>query len=202
MIERYFKIIASRDELRRELLAFDCWPQWWPDLRNVRIVETDGRRSIVDLRIAALGSATVQTTIEVDARQDSAIHFRQIRGWFKSYSGNYTFLPAPDGNGTTMRMVIEVDCGILVPKGMVYGKLAANLDGVAEALARRIDQRPDRLPASAPSNISPRAQTAYLREPQVAQSVRARTLVHAFITKRGWEVWIGGKPYRMKSVPW
>jgi carbon monoxide dehydrogenase subunit G len=206
MIQRYFKIVASREELRREVLAFDSWAQWWPGVQSVRVIDAERRRPVVELVVKAIAGATIQMTIEVDHSQENAIHFHQTRGWFRSYRGNYVFLPAPDGAGTTLKVSIEADGGLFVPRGMVYARLSESLEELGDALARRVSERsgslvegglstgPGVLPAGAAGHRGSAARRI------VRPKAGRRKLAHVFGTPRGWEVWIGGLPHLLKAM--
>ena len=117
MIQRYFKIAAPSDEIRQAMLAFETWPEWWPGVQTVKVLQTDQEKPVVALVIKTV--ATIQMTLQFDCRDVNAIRFRQTKGWFKSYQGEYMLLPAPDGTGTTVKITTELESGMMVPRSMV-----------------------------------------------------------------------------------
>jgi hypothetical protein len=201
MIQQYFKIVASRDQIMREILAFNAWPEWWPGVRTVQVIQADPVRPMIDLVVKTV--ATIQMTLQFDCSEPNAIRFRQTKGWFKSYQGEYTLLPTPDGTGTTVKITIELESGMMVPKGMVYTKLSATLGLLEEALNKRISAHaiPSAQPGAATRvNQAPetavRARGAGLAEPKRPR----RKLAHIFTAPKGLEVWVAGKPYFLRPI--
>lgn len=201
MIQRYFKVAGSRDAILAEILAFDAWPQWWPGVQSVRVVRDDRVRPTIDVVVKTV--ATIQMTLQFDCSNENTIQFRQLKGWFKSYQGEYALLPASDSSGTTIKITIELESGMMVPKGMVYTKLSATLGQLEEALNRRLSARANR--ASSPENLSsgpslaPAVRVAAGPLPLAIVATR-RNLGHIFETSRGFEVWVAGMPYQFRPV--
>ncbi len=197
MIQKYFKIAASQEAIRRELFAFETWPQWWPGVQRVAVLRSDGSKSVVDLTVKT--AATINMTVEFDAAAPNIVKFRQLKGWFKSYRGEYAMSPAPDNAGTTVKITIELETGAFVPKGMVYSKLSANLAELGDVLARRVLQQPAAVnrPAAAAAPAAARIMAA----PVVPEArTITRTVAHLFSTAKGLEAWIDGRPYRLSAV--
>jgi ribosome-associated toxin RatA of RatAB toxin-antitoxin module len=201
MIQKYFRLAASPGDVVREIAAFDTWPQWWPGVLQARVVRREGSSAVVDLVVKT--AATIEMTMEFDFSQGHAVRFRQTKGWFKRYAGDYTFLPVPDGAGTILRITIDHESGMLIPKGMVHAKLSASLAQLEEALRRRIQARPREAapaggsrPPAAAGDAGPGATAAAA----AAAERRPPTLAHVFAARGGLEVWIGGKPYLLRSL--
>ena len=127
------------------------------------------------------------------------IKFRQVKGWFKSYQGEYALMPSPDGSGTTVKITTELESGMMVPKGMVYTKLSATLAQLEEALNNRLGAQTVR-GTKAPLATAPRAAAAKPVETQARPGVSRRKLGHIFSTREGLEVWVGGRPYLLRPV--
>jgi hypothetical protein len=198
MIQRYFKLQASADEIAREIFAFSTWPEWWPGVQQVNVVQAHPERPLVHLTVKTV--ATIQMTVQFERPGPNTIQFRQVKGWFKSYSGDYTFLPTPDGSGTTVKITIELESGMMVPKSIVYAKLTATLGQLEEALAKRIGARALRPASAQAGGVAAKAVTAVARDTVAARPAPLRKLAHVFPTPAGIEVWVAGKPYRLKSV--
>jgi ribosome-associated toxin RatA of RatAB toxin-antitoxin module len=199
MIQKYLKVQASKSDLFQELLGFEAWPQWWPGVQSVNVIKKEPTLCVVDLTLNM--TMTLNMTLELNWSQEDAIKFRQLKGWFKSYKGNWIFLPAPDGNRTSLKITTEVECGMLIPKGMVYTRLSESLDLFGEALNKRL-QGKKRGAAQKEEALESTAQKLPLQvgsEP-ASPGMNARKLVHVFQTKKGLEVWISGRRYLMKSA--
>lgn len=136
-------------------------------------------------------------TLEVDCRGDDVVKFKQTKGWFKSYTGDWTFLPAPDGDGTTFKITTKIATPITAPKGMVYKKLSAALDDFGGSLNKRLQGKPKVSSTAEPNGGEPDCP----RPPEDLNSeekpeANARKLFHGpFQTKKGLEFWINGRPY-------
>ncbi len=196
MIQKYFNISAGKEAMLREIGAIERWPEWMPGVQSVGVLKSEGNRIVVDLVIKTV--TTIQMTLELDRSQESTIRFRQLKGWFKSYSGDYTVLPAPDGKGSTFRITLDVESGMLIPKGMVHNKLAATLDLLEQALKKRVAERatvrgPD---AKGKAQVVRVPAEAHEAQPPPAR----RKLAHLFPTRRGLEVWVAGRPYVLKML--
>jgi hypothetical protein len=202
VIQRYFKVAGARDEIRREMLAFEAWPEWWPGVQTVKVEQGDAERPVVTVVIKTV--TTIQMTLQFDCRDTNAIKFRQLKGWFKSYQGEYALLPAPDGSGTTVKITTELESGMMVPKSMVYTKLSATLAQLEDALNRRLGVQAARpalaRDARAMAAAGARAAAAKRIEPEARPAVTRRKLGHVFSTPHGLEVWVAGRPYLLRAV--
>jgi len=201
VIQRYFKIGGSQDQIRREMLAFDSWPEWWPGVQTVKILKADPEQPLVAVVIKTV--TTIQMTLQFDCREVNSIKFRQVKGWFKSYQGEYALTPSPDGLGTTVKITTELESGMMVPKGMVYTKLSATLALLEEALNNRLGvqaARPSqgREAKAQIGTAGPRAAAA--RPIEAKPALSRRKLGHVFSTREGLEVWVGGRPYLLRPV--
>lgn len=197
MIQRYFKVGGPQDEIRRHMLAFDSWPEWWPGVQTVKVLKDDPEQPLVAISIKTV--TTIQMTLQFDCRDVNTIKFRQVKGWFKSYQGEYALMPSPDGSGTTVKITTELESGMMVPKGMVYTKLSATLAQLEEALNNRLGAQAVR-GTKAPLATASRAAAAKPVETQAKPGVSRRKLGHVFSTREGLEVWVGGRPYLLRPV--
>jgi hypothetical protein len=199
MIQRYFKLPASADDIVREIFAFDTWTEWWPGVQQVKVLQADPERPLVHLTVKTV--ATIQMTMQFE-RGPNAIQFRQVKGWFKKYYGDYTFLPTPDGSGTTVKITIDLESGMMVPKSIVYAKLAATLGELEQALAKRVREHAPRSTAvpKPGAGASLAAPGFAHRDTDAAAQTPARKLAQIFATPTGVEVWIAGRPYRLEAV--
>ena len=199
MIQRYFKIGGSRDQIRREMLAFDSWPEWWPGVQTVKILKADPEQPLVAVVIKTV--TTIQMTLQFDCRDVNTIKFRQVKGWFKSYQGEYALTPSPDGSGTTVKITTELESSMMVPKSMVYTKLSATLALLEEALNNRLGVQAAR-PSPGREAIGTAGQRAATRPTETTPkpAVSRRKLGHVFSTREGLEVWVGGRPYLLRPV--
>lgn len=179
------------------MLAFQSWPEWWPGVQTVNVLKADPEQPLVAIAIKTV--TTIQMTLQFDCRDASTIKFRQVKGWFKSYQGEYALSPSPDGSGTTVKITTELESGMMVPKSMVYTKLSATLAQLEEALNTRLGTQAGRSSQGrAPIAAGPR--TAAARPAQTPATPTRRKLGHVFSTREGLEVWVGGKPYLLRPV--
>ena len=125
MIQKYLRIRASKEEVLEEVLAYGKWPEWWPGVQKVHVIKDDPAITVLEMVIKTV--STISMTMEFNRLSNDIIKFKQIKGWFKSYQGDYSLLPSPDGAGVTFKITTELESGMLVPKSMVYIKLAASL---------------------------------------------------------------------------
>lgn len=83
--------------------ATDRWPQILPHYRYVRVLQTDGRRSIVEMAARrGLGKRGIWIPVRWRAEQINdpgkpEIFFRHLGGWTKGMRVYWRFLPAQDG---------------------------------------------------------------------------------------------------------
>jgi hypothetical protein len=197
MLQKFLKIRASKEDFLDELMAFEKWPDWWPGAQKVVVVKKEPTVCVIDLTMKA--GTTVNMTLEYLRVQDNLFKFRQTKGWFKSYSGDWTIMPPPDGVGIIWKVAIVLDPGMMVPKSMIYAKFGETLDLVEQRLNQRLQGRK---PATAPGPAEAVAQRP------VAQAVveaakpaaRAKKLAHVFQTKQGLEVWVSGRRHLIKAV--
>ena len=195
MIQRYFKLPASAEDIAREIFAFNTWTEWWPGVQQVKVLQADPDRPLVHLTVKTV--ATIQMTMQFE-RSPNAIQFRQVKGWFKKYSGDYAFLPTPDGSGTTVKITIDLESGMMVPKSIVYAKLSATLAELEEALTKRVREHARR--PTAPTGAAQAAPAVAQRAAGAAPQAPARKLAQIFATPTGVEVWVAGRPYRLEPV--
>lgn len=193
MIQKYIKIQASKENLLQELGAFDKWPQWWPGVESVKVIKDEPTLSVIDMVMHTV--MTINMTLEIDRSRDDIIKFKQLKGWFKSYYGDWTLLPSPDGVGVTLKMTIEIECGMLIPKSMVYSKLGETLGQLGEILNKRLQGKTQPV-----AEKREQVESGEQKQTPQAQSKNVRKLVHIFQTKKGLEVWVSGRRYLMKSI--
>lgn len=192
MIQKYIPVSTTKEILIREIRSVEHWAKWMPDVQSAAVVKSDGPRIVVRVVIKAM--TTIDMTMELDCCAENKIKFRQIKGWFKSYAGDYTVLPAPDGTGIVFRITLDADAGMFAPKGMVYSKLTAMLDKFEGALKIRLQH----CAAAEPCAVIVPSQHHGSR-PSAPQPPR-RKLAHLFSTRHGLEVWIAGRPHLLRTI--
>jgi hypothetical protein len=204
MIQKYFSVPGTKEATLREISAVEHWTEWMPGVTKADTLKSEASITLINLIIKT--TTTIQMTMELDCCEENRIRFRQVKGFFKKYAGDYTVLPAPDGNGTTFRITLEVDAGMLAPKGMVYNKMGAMLDQFEHAFKKRISEcapMPLALPTPAPVVEARSGASVVSSRPAASdaqQSAARRKLAHVFPTRRGLEVWVAGRPYRLKAI--
>lgn len=186
-MQKYLKIHASAENLKAELLRFEQWPDWWPGVERVDIVERGEDRSVLDLAINLRKRFTM--TVEFDTTRRESIRFHQRRGWFKSYGGCWDLLPPQDDSGATiLKITVELAPPILVPKSMVYQNLAKSLGVLEQRLNQRLykPEQPETVPAEEISAVD--------------DAGKAGTKVYVFPSRKGIEVWIRGRCFHLKHT--
>lgn len=203
MIQKYIPVPTTKEIMLREIRSVQEWPTWMPGVESADLLKSDGPRSVIRLVIKAMSK--IEMTMELDCCDENKIRFRQLKGWFKSYSGEYTVLPAPSGSGIVFRVALEADAGMFAPKGMVQSRLGAMLDQFEQALHKRV-QHCAPAAQSAPAAVAePRARGSLLAPARPAAPAAAiarprRKLVHVFPVRGGVEVWIAGRPHRLRAI--
>lgn len=197
MIEKYLKLHAPKEDIRKEILAFATWPEWWPGLQQLKVVSHENGRSVVD--VVFKDPMTISMTLGISFEHENLITFSQIKGWFKSYRGEWAFLPSPDGQGTTLRITLHIECGVFVPKSMVHRKLSHGLTQLGDALNSRLPGKPGGVSETTVSQTPTDRELTPDRHP-TDKSRAGQKPVHIFYTKSGFEIWVSGKRYVMKSL--
>ena len=63
-MKKYLKIQAGAEELSAELLRFEEWPDWWPGVDRVDVVERGENRAVLDVTITLRKSITMMVEID------------------------------------------------------------------------------------------------------------------------------------------
>ncbi|GAX59165.1 oligoketide cyclase/lipid transport protein [Candidatus Scalindua japonica] len=199
-IHKYIKINVSKENTLQELLTFEEWSQWWPGVQSVNVVKKEGSLSVLDV-VSRESHITIKSTIEFDLTTENSIKFRQIKGWFKRYEGNWTFMPATDGAGIILKISVMLETGKFVPKSIIYSKFLNNLTQLGEALNKRLAYK--RSPVT--GDLEQQKPIDQIPHPTVGSEgidtrTRAKKSICIFQTKKGLEVWLSGKRYLMSTV--
>ena len=199
MIQKYIKTRASKDNLLQLICAYETWTQWWPGMKNVVVVKNEQNLVVLDIVFKAM--TTIKFTLEFDMRNEGIIKFRQIKGWFKTYEGDWTFLPSADNVGITIKITMMVKCGMMVPKSMVFSQLTQNLVLLDTAINKMLQN--EERPATEKTeqlHQTPQKQLPSVCSKEADTEIIARKSINIFETKEGLEIWISGIRYLMKAA--
>ncbi len=195
MIQQYLKLDAAKEDVLDKLLDFESLPIWWPGLERVTIVSSSApNTTVIDV--------TFRLMIKIDMRvefvcQGHVISFRQLKGWFKRYEGDWTILPASDGTSTTLKVTLWPECSVLMPKSMIHTKLSENLSDFSAGLKAQLTPinrlETARTPLLTPPTSSPMSAIAHT-------PTAAKKLMHIFQTPDGLEIWLAGKRHVLTSA--
>jgi Polyketide cyclase / dehydrase and lipid transport. len=139
-IQKYIKINVSQENTQKELLAYEAWPQWMPGVVSVDIIKSEQGLSVLQV-VSKESGVSIKATLEFDLSREGIIKFRQIKGWFKSYEGNWTFMPATEGAGLILKISVMLETGKFVPKSMAYSKAVRGLSLLGDALNKRLKDK-------------------------------------------------------------
>jgi ribosome-associated toxin RatA of RatAB toxin-antitoxin module len=139
-------IAAPPDVVYRTAKDVETFPEFMPDVKSVRTVESsdDGRRTVTEwVGLVREFAVTVKWT-EEDLWDDDArrCDFRLVKGDYKSYGGSWEFLPQE--GGTLFRSVVDYEyelplVGPLI-KGLVRKKMQENVTRLQEAIRDRVEE--------------------------------------------------------------
>jgi len=198
-IQKYIKINAPKEDILQELRSFDTMSQWWPGIQNLVVIKTKNDISMVDIVFKVL--TTFNLTLEFDLSKENIIKFRQLKGWFKAYQGDWTLLQSPDGVGMIIKITLTVECGRFVPKGMVYSQLTQNLTQLGVAFNKRLQSKMHLSTGKVEQpELTDQKQFLHVCRKGASTRTNARKTINIFQTKEGLEIWLSGKRYLMKST--
>lgn len=188
MIQKYLKIQAPPQVLLDELGQYDSWMQWYPGLERIKVLEDGANRSVINLVINSV--KRVEMTLEVK-RKGNLIKQKQLEGWFKSYASDWILMEAPGQGGTTLKITVKLDSGMLVPKTMVYSKLSESFSELEKALNKRLKDVPV---AASPARDDEPAVAESQAEQETGGDLPGRVSAHILpLDEKGLEIWLSGK---------
>lgn len=125
----------------------ECFPEFMPDLKSVKITERseDGARTVSEwVGIVKEFKTTIKWT-EEDFWDDSAhtCTFRQLKGDYSKYEGVWTFTDIGGKTRTEMEIEAEYDVplvGALI-KGIIAKKMKENVDNMLAAIKKKAETR-------------------------------------------------------------
>jgi coenzyme Q-binding protein COQ10 len=143
-------IAAPPDAVFTVARDVERFPDFMPEVQRVTILEADpdGRRQVVEwVGVIPAFKLTVKWT-EEDTWDAAArtCTFRQVRGDFNEYGGQWRFLPAGEPEGVATRFESEVTYVLEIPtigpliRGVVRKIMADNVARLQAALKRRCEQ--------------------------------------------------------------
>ena len=196
MLQHHFKLDASHDRVLQTLLDFESFPSWWPGLIRLAIVA----RPAPGVTIAnAVFKRKITLEMQLEFRhQGDVISFRQLRGIFKRYEGDWVISPNLNGNGVTWRVTLRPEFSALFPRSMVQHMLRTDLRKLGGALNQQLQATSRVAPQTAPPSFT----AAHSHMTCMARTVgMTRKIPHVFHTPQGLEVWIEGRPYLLPLKP-
>lgn len=127
------------------LVDFEAYPQWVPDLKATRVVETDGdgRGVEVEFRAAAMGRSTSYRLAYDYEDAPSRLGWRLAEGDIqRELDGAYHLAPAP-GHPDRTEVVYELSIDLIVPvPGFVKRRAESRIVKAAlEELKKRVESR-------------------------------------------------------------
>ncbi len=135
------------DEVYRLAKDVESFPEFMPDLKSVRVVESseDGRRTITEwVGIVKEFRTTVKWT-EEDIWDDDAhtCVFKLLKGDYSKYSGVWTFTDVGGRTRFDSEIEFEYDVPLIGPliKGIIAKKMKENVDNMLAAIKRKVESR-------------------------------------------------------------
>jgi carbon monoxide dehydrogenase subunit G len=87
------------------------WSAWMPGVESVRLLEESSGGAIALIRQRWKGRILEQKwSFRFD---QSSLTQEQIKGFFRRWRAAWSFVPAPDGEGTTVTVDLDIDLGML-----------------------------------------------------------------------------------------
>ena len=132
-------INAPAQRIFERASATDRWPEILPHYRYVRILLSDGKRSVVEMAARRLlGAAGIGIPVRWRAEQinDSAIpqiFFRHLGGWTKGMHVYWRFSPAGDG-----KTLVQIDHELRSPLAPIIGRFF--VDPIATLTLQRMKE--------------------------------------------------------------
>ena len=124
------------------------FPQFMPDVESVRILEDDGSGRVVSEWIGKIRQFNrTLKWIEEDVWDDKTktCTFRQLKGDFTEYGGEWTFSPSEDGKGTesVLRVHYTFDVPLIggIIKGVLQKLVQQNGDNMLQSLKQYAEDK-------------------------------------------------------------
>lgn len=190
MIRTVINVTAPRQQVFSVLSDYPNYRQWVPGCEKCSVISSSGNSADTEIIISSM--KRIELGVRFEAQPGQALNFRMIKGKdLKAYSGTYRLMDSTDGTGTVVIAELEIDVGMMVPKFMVDKMTRKMMDDTGVALQRYISSFPA-LPVSASAAAARRAAAG-------PKHRRARKVLRITKTTAGYNVWLMGETFAVKS---
>ena len=166
---------------------FPRYKDWIPGCERCTVTAQNG--SITDTEIVINSMKRIELGLRFESVPPNALHFKMTRGKdIKAYSGTYLLMHATDGNGTVVIAELEIDAGFMVPKFMVDRMSRKMVEETGGALRKHIATLPVPTIAQGP-----------VKKAAAVKPRRARRILRVAKTPAGYDVWLLGQTFNVKS---
>ncbi|MBI3934227.1 MAG: SRPBCC family protein [Acidobacteria bacterium] len=188
MIKAVINVTAPRQQVFSILSDYPNYKRWVPGCERCNVTASSGNTADTEIIISSM--KRIELGVRFEAQPGQALSFRMTKGKdLKAYSGTYRLMESTDGTGTVVIAELEIDVGMMVPKFMVDRMTRKMMDDTGVALRKYI--------ASAPAMAFP---TAALRAAApAAKRRRARKILRVTKTASGYNVWLMGETFEVKT---
>ena len=125
----------------------ESFPEYMPDVKEVRILERDGSRVVSQWTASIPEFGMTIKWSEEDLWDDQAMtcDFRLVKGDYAAYSGKWTFTEVDGGARFDSIVDYEYDVPLIGPliQGLVQRKVKENVDKILEAVKKRVERIAD-----------------------------------------------------------
>lgn len=136
---RSIVINAPMEKVFDVIAAYDTYPQFLPECKEVRLSNRQGAEVNVHYKVDLIKS--VRYTLRMKEERPNRVLWTFVEGEFmKDNHGSWTLEAAGDGK-TKATYTIEMKLGALVPKGIVNSLVDAGLPKMLEAFKTRVESR-------------------------------------------------------------
>ena len=190
MIKAVINVAAPRPQVFGILSDYPRYKDWVPGCERCVVTSASGNTSDTEIVISSM--KRIELGVRFEAQPDQLLSFRMTKGKeLKAYSGTYRLMDAADGSGTVVIAELEIDVGMMVPKFMVDKMTRKMMDDTGVAIRKYLAKAPR--PAVAAPAAAPRAAAP------PAKRRRARKLLRVTKSAAGYNVWLMGESFAVKS---
>ena len=191
MLQHDFKLDADRDRVLQALLDYASFPSWWPGLMSLAIVSRPAP-GVAITHAVFKRKITFEMLLEF-RHQGDVISFRQLRGIFKRYEGDWVISPNPDGHGVTWRVTLRPEFSPFFTRSMMQHIMWTDLRKLGHSLNHQ-------LKATDGATLQPvDTSVTNAHVDTTCSSQTPRKIAHVFHTPQGLEIWLSGHPYLLTS---
>jgi ribosome-associated toxin RatA of RatAB toxin-antitoxin module len=181
MIKKTAQIDSPKEEVIPIIWAFETWPDWLSKVRKASVINRDEKQALVDLTFSSF--VTIHTRLLFQRQDSDTIVFKQVKGWFKEFSGQWKIVKAPQKDGTQLSITSKLEVGLLIPKKLVHCHIGDFFDDFPIALHNKA--KLFKMP----------------KDLEAAEKVEeARKILQVSKTGKGLEIWFLGKRYQLKEM--